>query len=100
MEEGIVYQIIAFMEKKIGISPASMSREQWIKLIQARMADAKISNLEEYYQKLAASPLELQEFTELIVVPETWFFRDRELLIFSKALLSILGYMRKKEPPN
>jgi chemotaxis protein methyltransferase WspC len=34
--------------------------------------------LEAYWQLLTASPEERQALVELIVVPETWFFRDRE----------------------
>ena len=76
MDEGVFLKIVDLMGKKIGINAASLNKEQWVKLIRTRMEICQIGDLQEYYAKLEASAIELQELIELIVVPETWFFRD------------------------
>lgn len=82
MDEEIFQKIILWLEKKIGVSPESMSKTLWLKTIDVRMNKCELNDSEAYFQLLKKSPEELQELTELIVVPETWFFRDADAFEF------------------
>lgn len=69
--------IVKFIEKKMGLKPASVTDHIWQDVLRARMAKCRLPSYEEYYHHLTKSPEEIQEIVELIVIPETWFFRDR-----------------------
>lgn len=77
MDEVVFAKIIHLIEEKIGISASSMSYESWIKLIHKRMKLYQMTDPELYFQTLKESAQEFQEFVEMIVVPETWFFREQ-----------------------
>jgi chemotaxis protein methyltransferase WspC len=59
------------------------------------METLRVLTLLEYSQILKYSKEELAELIELLVVPETWFFRDPEIF---KHLLSYLQKLRKENP--
>lgn len=46
--------------------------------VRERMQACGCSDLAAYWQQLRARTVEQQELIEAVVVPETWFFRDRE----------------------
>ena len=46
--------------------------------VQKRLAECKLKGLREYWKLVSTSESERQELIEAVVVPETWFFRDRE----------------------
>ena len=46
--------------------------------VRERMAALPAQDPQTYWERLCASEVELQELIEAVVVPETWFFRDRE----------------------
>ena len=45
-------------------------------------------DVDAYYELLTASPPELQELIETVIVPETWFFRDPEAFVELKRIAS------------
>jgi chemotaxis protein methyltransferase WspC len=45
------------------------------------MATLRLKHVDHYWQLLRGSTGELQELIEEVVVPETWFFRDREAFV-------------------
>jgi chemotaxis protein methyltransferase WspC len=81
---GIIKRFIRLLEEKIGLNPSSVNERVWKKILSERMSICGINDIEIYYQRIIANPIELQEFIELVVVPETWFFRDRSALDFLK----------------
>ena len=56
--------------------------------VKARAANLGIANTQSYWDYLQNSKEELQELIEAVVVPETWFFRDREAFGAMVRLLS------------
>src|SRR5579863_6260906 len=42
------------------------------------MRSCGLTRKDDYWERVQASNDELQELIEAVVVPETWFFRDRE----------------------
>jgi chemotaxis protein methyltransferase WspC len=58
-----------------GLTPAP---ETVAKAMARRMKDLGATDEQEYLRQLLSDDTELQQLVELLVVPETWFFRDRD----------------------
>jgi chemotaxis protein methyltransferase WspC len=65
--------------QRTGIDANILGSKKIEKAIDIRCSIAGVSHADDYFQLLRTSPQEFNEFVELIVVPETWFFRDRQL---------------------
>lgn len=64
------------LKKHMGLNAASIGSSAIKRAVQMRMQARAINTTEEYLQRLHGSNAELDELVELIVVPETWFYRD------------------------
>jgi chemotaxis protein methyltransferase WspC len=73
-----VAKIDALLEEAMGLDSTSIGSSSIERAVHARMAQLGAATLRDYWQRLVSSADELQELIELVVVPETWFFRDRE----------------------
>jgi chemotaxis protein methyltransferase WspC len=60
-----------------GISTGIIGAHSLRRAIQLRLQSTGISDIEAYRERLLVSTEEQQSLVELVVVPETWFFRDR-----------------------
>ncbi len=67
-----------FLKQTVGLDTASISPALVTRAIQARIKACGISDPETYGHLLRTSEVEMQELIEAVIVPETWFFRDRE----------------------
>jgi chemotaxis protein methyltransferase WspC len=76
-----VAKIDALLKEAMGLDSASIGAASIERAVRTRMAELGATTLREYWQRLLSSPTELQELIELVVVPETWFFRDGEAFI-------------------
>jgi chemotaxis protein methyltransferase WspC len=76
-----IARIDALLTESMGLDSASIGSSSIERAVRTRMMDLGAATLREYWQRLVASPDELQELIELVVVPETWFFRDREAFV-------------------
>lgn len=83
-----------FIEQQIGIDAQGMSEESWKKALNERLSLTGAVDLFSYYKLLQNSPYEYQELIELIIVPETWFFRDRNAF---DILVDYIKAYRKKQ---
>lgn len=90
MHSEFIKNVAAFINSKSGIHINFLSTKELDRNIRERMALCKISNPEIYFKLLTSSPSELQEFLELVIVPETWFFREKGSFDFFK------DYVEKK----
>jgi chemotaxis protein methyltransferase WspC len=72
---GAVEQLL---RETIGLDSGTVGLSVIRHALRERMSACQISELQEYWELLAGSPSELQELINAAVVPETWFFRDRE----------------------
>lgn len=95
MKENI-QNIITYIKEVIGVNPQSMSPKIWKNAIYERMKACGISDETLYYHTLRDSAHELQELIELIVVPETWFFRDKSAFDFLSSYIN--KWLTKKSP--
>ncbi|HEY9199723.1 MAG TPA: protein-glutamate O-methyltransferase CheR [Gammaproteobacteria bacterium] len=69
------------LKHTMGLNAASIGSSAINRAVQQRMRELGLTRPEEYLPRLRASGLELAELIDLVVVPETWFFRDRHPFI-------------------
>ncbi|RUX47055.1 methyltransferase, partial [Mesorhizobium sp. M7A.F.Ca.US.014.04.1.1] len=66
------------LTETIGLDSASVGPTVVRQAVRDRMAACRITNAQTYKEHLTGSSQELQELINAVVIPETWFFRDRE----------------------
>jgi chemotaxis protein methyltransferase WspC len=71
-------KIEALLKEAMGLHAASIGSSSVERAVRVRLAGCGAATMEEYWEKLRHSRSELQELIEVVVVPETWFSRDRE----------------------
>ena len=71
--------IESLLEKKIGLDAAAIGRTVIENAIRQRMDRCGLTRLSHYAQTLSNASDEWQNLIELVVVPETWFFRNRKV---------------------
>lgn len=70
------------LESKIGIAVESIGTKVIEKAVQHRMAVCELSDPEAYWRYVTTSEQEWNELVETVVIPETWFFRNRQSFLF------------------
>ena len=60
----------------MGLEASTIGTATVERAIRARMAHVSAASTDEYLLRLRENPAELDELTEALVVPESWFFRD------------------------
>ncbi|GAB1540843.1 protein-glutamate O-methyltransferase CheR [Scytonema sp. NUACC21] len=76
--------IESLLKQKIGLDANSIGSSTIARAIHHRMADCGMSTMAGYLGLLQESPQEWEAFVESIIIPETWFFRERESFNFLK----------------
>jgi len=71
--------IESLLEEKIGLDTAAIGRKVIEKAIRQRMDQCRLTRLAVYAKILADSNDEWKNLIEMVVVPETWFFRNRKV---------------------
>ena len=69
--------IEALLRQKIGLDPNVIGSSMIARAIQQRLLACELPHIDAYLRQLQTSPQELEALIENLVVPETWFFRDR-----------------------
>lgn len=70
--------IAALLSKQVGFAPKLIGDRKLARAVQTRRLACNLPDEEAYLKLLQSSPQELDELIEQLVVPETWFFRDRK----------------------
>ncbi|HSI94532.1 MAG TPA: CheR family methyltransferase [Methylophilaceae bacterium] len=68
----------SLLKQAMGLDAASIGSSAIGHAVQVRMSACELTDMPAYLELVHASATELQELIEAVVVPETWFFRDRE----------------------
>src|SRR5690348_15630053 len=68
----------SLLKNAMGLDTASIGSSCIERAVRHRMATIGLKQTDDYWQEVRRSKYELQELIEAVVVPETWFFRDRE----------------------
>ena len=74
--------IEALLRQKIGLDALTVGSNTITRAVNRRMTDCGLTDANVYLTKLQTSATELEELIETVVIPETWFFRDREPFVF------------------
>ena len=69
--------IVNHLRAAIGLDAASIGLGAIERAVQHRLAATRLKTIDRYSQLLQSSPDEMRALIDAIVVPETWFFRDR-----------------------
>ena len=72
------FKIEKLLREAIGLKITSISKPTIDRAVQRRMRALELDNQDTYVEILKSSAVELRYLTEEVVIPETWFFRDRE----------------------
>jgi chemotaxis protein methyltransferase WspC len=73
-------EIEALLRLTIGLDAVSIGSTAIEYAVRTRISACRLPDLSAYWDHLRQSGTELQELIDTVVVPETWFFRDREAL--------------------
>jgi chemotaxis protein methyltransferase WspC len=66
------------LKRTMGLDPISIGSSAIARAVQQRITACGVKSAENYLERVRTSADELQELIEAVIVPETWFFRDRE----------------------
>src|SRR5690348_12344115 len=77
-------KICQLYEQRLGFNSQYLSMSSWERAVKSRMDTLGTDNDKNYFHLLINDPKEFQALTELVVVPETWFFRDAEAFNYLK----------------
>ncbi|MGL5132643.1 MAG: CheR family methyltransferase, partial [Planktothrix sp.] len=72
----VLDKIARLLSQTIGLDPDIASPKQIARSAETRRVRCNLPDLESYWAKLQTSATELEELIEILIVPETWFFRD------------------------
>lgn len=78
MSEPVFAEIGVLLKAAIGLDVEVIGRGALANAVKRRQATSGIADLVIYAARLRASHDEVQALIDAVVVPETWFFRDRE----------------------
>lgn len=70
-------RIAALLKRDLGLEATLLGPGSIERAVRERLAACKLTDIERYWSRLIESPEERQELIDAVVVPETWFFRDR-----------------------
>lgn len=71
-------EIETLLKRTMGLDASTIGTSTVKRAIRQRQEVRGTDDLREYWKCLQSSDQELQELIETVVVPETWFFRDKE----------------------
>jgi len=74
--------IESLLEKEIGVSADAIGPEVIAKAVRLRVAECGLADIKAYLNLVKTSKEEQGNLTEAVVVPETWFFRNKNSFAF------------------
>ncbi|GBD47973.1 CheR family methyltransferase [Methylopila sp. Yamaguchi] len=77
----ILDEVGRLLREEIGLHVASVGGSVVQYAVKTRMAACGSPEPLDYLQRLSSSRQEMQELINAVVIPETWFFRDREAFV-------------------
>ena len=93
-DQGGLLEIEAFLKRKIGLEIGLLGDTAIENALKRRFAATGAKDLSGYRAKLFDSEAELQALIDAVVVPETWFFRDKDIFT---ALVNLLPHAQTQQ---
>jgi chemotaxis protein methyltransferase WspC len=66
---------------RIGLDANSIGSSTIERAVQVRLEACELEDVRAYWHRVCESETEFQELIEAVIVPETWFFRDKEAFV-------------------
>jgi chemotaxis protein methyltransferase WspC len=73
-----ISRLAGLLQRTIGLDAASIGTSAIERAVQTRRGVCNLATANLYWDLASSSEAELQRLVEEVVIPETWFFRDRE----------------------
>jgi chemotaxis protein methyltransferase WspC len=70
------------LEEIAGISPRVLGEKNLARAVQERMLACNLADEEQYFEHVRSSSKEMDNLIDIVVIPETYFFRDKEPFAF------------------
>ena len=86
----LIDEFSALLKRRMGLDSGSIGKAAVERAVRRRMGMAGIADEQDYLWQVQASPAEMQQLIEAVIVPETWFFRYPE----SQAAMAALARER------
>lgn len=87
------------LKKTMGLNAASIGSSAINRAVQQRLRELGIESADDYLLRLRGSAAELATLIDQVVVPETWFFRDRHPFdALGRCAREFLGSPRRSGP--
>jgi chemotaxis protein methyltransferase WspC len=74
----LIGRFAALLKERIGLDVETIGEAAIERAVRERLAACNLPDLQSYWQHIETSAVEMQELIDAVVVPETWFFRDRD----------------------
>lgn len=74
-----LHELDELLKRTMGLDVASIGMSALERAVQERLRACTVDDPERYVDRVRNSADELQALIDAVVVPETWFFRDREV---------------------
>lgn len=78
MDDSVQIMIATLLSQKAGFEAGSLNARRLTKAIAIRQAACELSDAQAYLTRARSSVPECEALIEELIVPETWFFRDRK----------------------
>ena len=88
------------LKNKIGLNADTVGASSIERAISHRMSILGLSTVGRYYSLLSNDPTEIDELIEEVVVPETWFFRNKTPFEALGECVSETGFLNKDPAPR
>lgn len=82
-----ISRIESMLKEIIGLDAESIGRGAVERAVVDRQHRCGVADLQAYWEYLCASPSERQHLIDVVIVPETWFFRDHEAYTALKSIV-------------
>lgn len=86
----LIDQFSGLLKRRMGLDSGSIGQAAVERAVRHRMHAAGVDDEQDYLMRVQASPVEMQQLIEAVIVPETWFFRYPE----SQAAMAALARER------
>ena len=80
--------VATWLAEYSGISAGIIGNYSLLRAVGKRLEVTGLDDSEAYLELVLSSPQEQQNLVELVVVPETWFFRDRQPFVYLRQHIS------------
>src|SRR4051812_45366643 len=74
----LIDRFASLLKERIGLDVETIGEAGIERAVRERLRICKLQDPDLYWQQLESSAVEMQELIDAVVVPETWFFRDRD----------------------